>query len=101
MHMQPIYRMNGFVTRNGDVRPPSKYDTACQQYAVIFQCQSQVQFGGVGTVHADYDLAPFVAKSFYKHMLHFFTDVEDYSEEKATEILSEEHVIAPHSIAAD
>ena len=22
---------DGFVTRNGDVRPPSKYDTACQQ----------------------------------------------------------------------
>jgi ribonucleoside-triphosphate reductase len=59
---------NGFVTRNGDVRPPSKFDTACQQYAVVFQCQSQVQFGGVGTVHADYDLAPFVAKSFRKHM---------------------------------
>jgi ribonucleoside-triphosphate reductase len=29
---------NGFVTRNGDVRPPSKFDTACQQYAVVFQC---------------------------------------------------------------
>lgn len=50
---------NGFVTRNGDIRPPSSFSTACQQVAVIFQCQSQVQFGGVGTVHLDYDLAPF------------------------------------------
>ena len=55
---------DGFVTRNGDIRPPSSYSTACQQVAVIFQCQSQVQFGGVGTVHLDYDLAPFVKKSF-------------------------------------
>ena len=36
---------NGFVTRNGDVRPPRSLSTACQQYAVAFQCQSQVQFG--------------------------------------------------------
>ena len=78
---------DGFVTRNGDVRPPSKYDTACQQYAVIFQCQSQVQFGGVGTVHADYDLAPYVAKSFYKHMRNYFTDVEGLTEEDADLIL--------------
>ena len=78
---------NGFVTRNGDVRPPSKYDTACQQYAVIFQCQSQVQFGGVGTVHVDYDLAPFVAKSFYKHMRNYFTDVEGMNKEDAEAVL--------------
>ena len=80
---------DGFCTRNGDIRPPSTFSSACQQTAVIFQCQSQVQFGGVGTVHLDYDLAPFVKKSFYKHMHHYLTDVEDYSDEKATEILSQ------------
>ena len=73
----------GFVARNGDVRPPSTFDTACQQTAVIFQCQSQVQFGGVGTVHIDYDLAPYVKKSFRKHMEHYFTDVEGLSKEDA------------------
>ena len=78
---------DGFVTRNGDIRPPSTFSTACQQVAVIFQCQSQVQFGGVGALHLDFDLKPFVKKSFYKHMLHFFTDVEEYSEEKAAKIL--------------
>ena len=41
--------------------------TACQLVAVAFQCQSQVQFGGVGSIHLDYDLAPFVKKSFFKH----------------------------------
>lgn len=59
----------GFETRNGDIRPPATFSTACQQVAVIFQCQSQVQFGGVGTVHLDFDLAPFVKNSFRKHFL--------------------------------
>ena len=68
---------DGFVTRNGDIRPPSTFSTACQQVAVIFQCQSQVQFGGVGDLHLDYDLAPFVKKSFYKHLHHYFTDVKN------------------------
>lgn len=36
---------NGFATRNGDVRSPGSYSTACQQVAVAFQLQSQCQFG--------------------------------------------------------
>ena len=78
---------DGFVARNGDVRPPSTVDTACQQTAVIFQCQSQVQFGGVGTVHIDYDLAPYVKKSFRKCMEHYFTDVEGMTKEDAQIII--------------
>ena len=78
---------NGFVTRNGDIRPPSSYSTACQQVAVIFQCQSQVQFGGVGTVHLDRDLAPFVKKSFRKHIKNYFTDVQYYSDETASMLM--------------
>jgi len=58
---------NGFGTRNGDVRPPKSINSACQLVAVAFQCQSQVQFGGVGCVHIDFDLAPFVKMSFEKH----------------------------------
>ena len=73
----------GFVTRNGDVRPPSTFGSACQQTAVIFQCQSQVQFGGVGTVHLDYDLAPFVKKSYQKKLEQYYTDVEGMSKENA------------------
>ena len=59
----------GFQTRNGDIRIPTSFSTACQHVAVIDQCQSQVQFGGVGSVHIDYDLAPFVKMSFAKHFL--------------------------------
>lgn len=58
---------NGFSTRNGDVRPPSRLSTACQQVAVIMQIQSQNQYGGTATAHLDFDLAPFVRKSFIKH----------------------------------
>ena len=57
----------GFSTRNGDVRAANSFSTACQLVAVIFQCQSQVQFGGVASAHIEYDLAPYVKKSFYKH----------------------------------
>lgn len=58
---------NGFATRNGDVRPANSFATACQLVAVIFQVQSQVQYGGVASAHIDRDLAPYVRKSFLKH----------------------------------
>jgi len=69
LDFQVIFQ-KGFGTRNGDVRPPKSFNSACQLVAVAFQCQSQVQFGGVGSVHIDYDLAPFVQLSFEKHFFH-------------------------------
>ena len=36
---------NGFVTRQQDIRPAGSISTALQLMAVIFQCQSLVQFG--------------------------------------------------------
>jgi len=81
LNFQEIFNY-GFRTRNGDVRHPTSFSTACQLVAVAFQCQSQVQFGGVGSIHLDYDLAPFVIKSFFKHYadglkyLHHNTDEE-------------------------
>lgn len=77
LNFQEIFTY-GFKTRNGDVRPPKSYSTACQLYAVAFQCQSQVQFGGVGSIHSDIDLAPFVKLSFYKH----YIDGEKYLNHK-------------------
>lgn len=71
----------GFKTRNGDVRPPASFSTACQLVAVAFQCQSQVQYGGVGSIHLDYDLAPFVQMSFAKHFKDGLKWVSDASEE--------------------
>lgn len=77
LNFQEIFKY-GFRTRNGDVRPPASYSTACQLYAVAYQCQSQVQFGGVGSIHTDIDLAPFVKMSFVKH----FQDGLKYLENK-------------------
>lgn len=59
--------LNGFNTRNGGVRGAKSISTAMQLVAVIFQAQSQGMFGGVGSAHIDYDLAPFVRMSFIKH----------------------------------
>lgn len=58
---------NGFVARNGDVRGANSFSTACQLLAVIFQIQSQCQFGGVADSSYDYDMAPYVRISFLKH----------------------------------
>lgn len=58
----------GFSTRNGDVRGANSLSTAMQQVAVIFQVQSQDQFGGVGSIHIDYDLEDFVDISFRKYI---------------------------------
>lgn len=80
LYFQYIFK-HGFKTRNGDVRPPKSFSTACQLVAVAFQCQSQVQFGGVGTIHLDYDLAPFVRMSFSKHFIEGLKWVEHESEE--------------------
>lgn len=80
LNLQEIFA-NGFATRNGDVRPPSSFSTACQLVAVAFQCQSQVQFGGVGTIHLDRDLSPFVKMSFAKHFKKGLKWVEKQSDE--------------------
>lgn len=78
----------GFWLKNTDIRPPKSYSTACQLYAVVFQLQSQNQFGGCASCHIDYDLAPYVKKSFAKHFkdglrwvenlpLNFIENIED------------------------
>lgn len=62
VNMKDIFE-KGFITRNAILRTPSRFSTACQQVAVIFQILSQHQFGGIASGHIDRDLAPFVAKS--------------------------------------
>lgn len=74
---------HGFEARNGDVRAASCFATACQLLAVIFQIQSQCQFGGVADNAIDRHLAPYVRKSFIKHYkygLHWFGNPDDWVE---------------------
>lgn len=59
---------NGFDTRQQTIREATTVSSALQLIAVIMQCQSLVQFGGVSASHLDWTLVPYVRKSFSKHM---------------------------------
>lgn len=58
---------NGFKTRQTDMRPAGSISSALHLLAVIFQCQSLEQFGGVSATHLDWSMVPYVRKSFWKH----------------------------------
>ncbi|WP_458120313.1 anaerobic ribonucleoside triphosphate reductase [Paenibacillus sp. Z6-24] len=59
---------NGFSSGNGSLRTPNSIMTAMAQVAIIFQCQQNAQYGGVAANKLDYDLAPYVTRSFRKHL---------------------------------
>lgn len=83
--------VNGFNTRQTDVRPANSINTAFQLVAVIFQLQSLQQFGGVSSTHLDWTMVPYVRKSFWKHYcdgLKYVTkwDQESINSEKSSRI---------------
>lgn len=78
---------HGFKTRNCDVRPPTSFSTACQLVAVAFQLQSQCQYGGVGSIHIDTDLAPYVSMSFKKHMADGLKWVCHFTDDAVVELM--------------
>lgn len=84
---------NGFNTRQTDVRPAGSVNTAFQLVAVIFQLQSLQQFGGVSATHLDWTMVPYVKKSFKKHFKAYLTDVDDYSEGMALQIMADSEPI--------
>ncbi|WP_128894815.1 anaerobic ribonucleoside triphosphate reductase [Longirhabdus pacifica] len=57
----------GFNTGNGSIRTANSISSAMSLVAIIFQSQQNAQFGGVSANKLDYDLAPYVQKSFQKH----------------------------------
>lgn len=59
----------GFNTGNGSVRPPNSITTAMALTAIIFQSQQNAQYGGVSASKLDWDLAPYINKSFQKHFI--------------------------------
>lgn len=59
----------GFNTGNGSVRTPNSIMTAMALVAIIFQSQQNSQYGGVSANKLDFDLAPYVRKSFQKYFL--------------------------------
>ncbi|KAA8749865.1 MULTISPECIES: anaerobic ribonucleoside triphosphate reductase [Paenibacillus] len=57
----------GFNTGNGSVRAPQTIMSAMALVAIIFQSQQNSQYGGVSANKIDWDLAPYVQRSFRKH----------------------------------
>lgn len=74
---------HGFKTRNGDVREPSNIMSFMQLVAVVFQAQSQCQFGGVASSKIDYEAAPYVHKSFIKNFKDALIDIHGVTDEQA------------------
>lgn len=85
---------NGFNTRQTDIRPANSIGTAFQLLAVIFQCQSLCQFGGVSASHLDWTMVPYVRKSFYKHFKDGLEWVENdtYTEVKYEDLIPQNHI---------
>lgn len=84
---------NGFDSGTGFLRSPNSIQTAGALTAVILQLQSNQQFGGIADDNIDFDLAPFVDKSFKKNLnkeldaYYTYNDIQD-NEEKNFDLVS-------------
>lgn len=58
----------GFSTGHGTIRPPQSIQTALTQTAIIIQANQNDMFGGQGIPLWDYEISPYIAKSFGKHL---------------------------------
>lgn len=59
---------HGFSTGHGYIRPPKSINTAANLACIVLQSNQNDQFGGQSFPTLDYDLAPYVAKSFVKNI---------------------------------
>ncbi|MCG8474245.1 MAG: anaerobic ribonucleoside-triphosphate reductase [Cytophagales bacterium] len=55
-------------TTNGTMRPPKSISSALSIAAVVIQCQSNCQFGGISVQSIDYAMDKFIRISFEKHL---------------------------------
>lgn len=58
----------GFDTGNGWVRPANSIETACAIGAISLQTSQNAFFGGQAFANFDFDLAPYVNRSFQKNL---------------------------------
>ena len=86
----------GFNTGNGSVRTPNSIMTAMALVAIIFQSQQNSQYGGVSANKLDFDLAPYVRKSFEKYFLKGLDYFEEFTPDQlaSDQSLSEKRDIA-------
>ena len=80
----------GFDSGTGFLRSPTSIQTAAALTAVILQLQSNQQFGGIADDNIDFDLAPFVDKSFRKNLR---TELERYVEYTGERVVKPETTI--------
>ena len=83
---------SGFNTGHGTVREPQSIKTAANLACIVLQSNQNEMFGGQAFPTFDYDLAPYVAKSFVNHLrecLNDYFDSED-TEKDFKNILTKE-----------
>ena len=80
----------GFDSGTGFLRSPTSIQTAAALTAVILQLQSNQQFGGIADDNIDFDLAPFVDKSFRKNLR---SELERYVEYTGERVVKPETTI--------
>lgn len=73
----------GFDSGTGFIRPPKSIQSAASLSAVIFQLQSNQQFGGIACDNFDFDMAPFVDMSFRTNLAVELNRYAEYSEDRA------------------
>lgn len=98
VNMEPILR-EGFITRHVTLRSPSRFATACQQIAVIFQVLSQHQFGGIASGHIDRDLAPYVTKSIRRLEKKYADQTPEFRKRELEEELAQGAEALIHNLA--
>lgn len=59
---------DGFDTGNGWVRPANSIETACAIGAIVLQTSQNAFFGGQAFANFDFELAPYVDRSFQKNL---------------------------------
>ena len=71
---------SGFNTGHGTVREPQSIHTAANLACIVLQSNQNEMFGGQAFPTFDYDLAPYVAKSFINHLKECLNDYYDVSD---------------------
>ncbi|MFA9556351.1 anaerobic ribonucleoside triphosphate reductase [Evansella sp. AB-rgal1] len=75
----------GFNTGHGSIRPPKTIETALSLASIILQANQNMQHGGQAFPCFDYDLAPYVRKTYESYYDSSFSETEEEREKLAWE----------------
>lgn len=75
----------GFNTGHGHMREPNDISSAMALASIIFQSNQNMQHGGQSYPMFDYDLAPYVRKTFKKHVKRIRSYPTTFTEEEIVE----------------